>query len=160
MMNQPMAAETTSSRSQVPFMLLSAGIFAYFGFATSWAHQYTSPSSPQPNALLPMVVLLKWTLRGAAIAFGASALLSFITPFIGAVIFSLVGIIAAVLFVVVGIWEMSNPNGYFSGVPAILLFIFAVWNGYGSWMGLRETLNSRRSAGYRGELGARSMPPI
>ena len=140
-------------------MLLSAAIFAYFGFVTSWAHQYTSASAPQPNSLLPMVVLLKWTLRGAAIAFGASALVSLISPFAGALVFGVTGVITAISFVLVGIWELSNPNGYYSGMPAILLFIFAAWNGYGSWSSLRELLGARSAQPTHNEFQNSNTPP-
>jgi hypothetical protein len=137
------SAAASEARSQVFFMLISAGLMAYFGFASSWAHQYTNSSAPQPNTLLPMVVLLKWTLRGGAIACGAAAVLSMMGLTLGPLLYSVTGLITAVLFVVVGVWEMTNPNGYFSGVPYILLFIFAAWNGYGSWMGLADILARR-----------------
>src|SRR5687768_5772411 len=95
-------------RSQVFFMLISAGLFAYFGFGSSWAHQYTGPDAAQPDVLIPMVVVLKWTLRGGAIAFAAAAVLSMIGLTLGSLLYSVVGLITAALFVVVGIWELSN----------------------------------------------------
>lgn len=127
-------------------MLISAGVMAYFGFASNWAHQFTSASAPQPNMLIPMVVVLKWTLRAGAIAFAVAAVLSLIGLAAGPLLYSVAGLITALLFVVVGIWEMTNSHGYFSGVPAILLFLFALWNGYGAWMGLSEILNPRATA--------------
>ncbi|MHC5023754.1 MAG: hypothetical protein ACYTGG_07570 [Planctomycetota bacterium] len=128
-------------RSQVFFMLISAGIFAYFGFVTSWAHQYTATTPP---VLLPMVVLLKWTLRVGAVAFGVAALLSMTGSIVGPLVYALTGIVTAAAFVVVAVWEWTNPQGYFSGVPAVLLVIFAAWNGYGSWSGLQEIRTWRR----------------
>ena len=130
----------SDAKSQVFFMLISGGIFAYFGFATPWAHQYTTTTPP---VLLPMVVLLKWSLRGGAIAFGISALISLTGSAFGPLLYVVVGLITAAIFAVVAVWEWTNPNGYFSGVPAILLIIFAAWNGYGSLSGLREILTSR-----------------
>ncbi len=133
-MAQPTQIDT---KSQVFFMLISGGIFAYFGFANSWVHQYTSTTPP---VLLPMVVLLKWSLRVGAISFGVSALISFSGSILGPLLYAIVGLITAVIFAIVAVWEWTNPNGYYSGVPAILLIIFAVWNGFGSYSGLREVL--------------------
>ena len=132
-----------NAKSQVFFMLISGGIFAYFGFATPWAHQYTTTTPP---VLLPMVVLLKWSLRSSAVAFGVSALISLTGSMLGPLLYAVVGLITAAIFAVVAIWEWTNPNGYFSGVPAILLIIFAAWNGYGSFSGLREIVASRTKA--------------
>jgi len=131
------------TRSQIFFMLISGGIFAYFGFASTWAHQYTTTTPPQ---LLPMVVLLKWALRGGAIAFGVSALIALTGSLLGPLLYAVVGLITAVIFAVVAVWEWTNPQGYYSGVPAILLIIFALWNGFGSYSSLREILSARRMA--------------
>ena len=135
-MGQPAQIDT---RSQVFFMLISGGIFAYFGFANSWAHQYTTTTPP---VLLPMVVLLEWSLKGGAIAFGVSALISMAGSILGPLLYAVVGLITAIIFAIVAVWEWTNPNGYYSGVPAILLIIFAVWNGFGSYSGLREVIGA------------------
>jgi hypothetical protein len=128
--------------TDVFFMIISALLFAWFGFATGWAHQYTNT---QPAQLIVMVVVLKWTLRIAAILFGISALLTLIGALAGEVLYSLTGLLTAVLFIVVAIWEWTNPQGYYSGVPAFLLVIFAVWNGYGSLLGLRAIRENARA---------------
>jgi hypothetical protein len=130
------------SRSEILFMLISAGLFAYFGWGVSWVHKYTTTQPPQ---LLPMVVLLQWTMRGGAIAFGLAALISMLGSSIGSFVYAGAGLATAVIFLIVAIWEWTNPQGYYSGVPAILLLVFAVWNGYGSWSSLREALASMRS---------------
>lgn len=140
-MSQKTAA--SEARSRAFFMFLSAGIFAYFGFGSSWAHEYTTDDPPK---LLMMVALLKWTLRCGAIAFGIAATLSAIGSFLGLLIDVVAGLFVAAIFVVVGAWEMTNSQGYFSGVPAIVLFLLAAWNGYGSVVGLREWLASRAVA--------------
>jgi len=129
------------TKAQVFFMLISGGIFAYFGFGSSWAHQYTTTTPP---VLLPMVVLLEWSLKGGAIAFGVSALISMAGSILGPLLYAVVGLITAIIFAIVAVWEWTNPNGYFSGVPAILLIIFAIWNGFGSYSALREILNAQR----------------
>lgn len=132
-----------NAKGQVFFMLISGGIFAYFGFGSSWAHQYTTTTPP---VLLPMVVLLKWSLRSSAIAYGVSALISLTGSMLGPLLYAVVGLITAIVFALVAAWEWTNPNGYYSGVPAILLVIFAAWNGYGSFSGLREIFASRATA--------------
>lgn len=125
-------------------MLISAGILAYFGFGGSWAHKYTTTQPPQ---LLTMVAVLEWTLKAGAIAFGLSALLAMIGQRLGSILYAVAGIATAVVFITVAIWEWTNPQGYYSGIPAILLLIFALWNGYGSLSSLRElTGGSRRAA--------------
>ncbi len=131
-----------NAKSQVFFMLISGGIYAYFGFGFSWAHQYTTTTPP---VLLPMVVLLKWSLRSSAVASGVSALISLTGSMLGPLLYAVVGLITAAIFAVVAVWEWTNPNGYFSGVPAILLIIFAAWNGYGSFSGLRDILATRNT---------------
>jgi hypothetical protein len=142
------APSASNAHSDIVFMLVSAAAFAYFGFASSWAHQYTNTTPP---VLIPMIVVLKWTLRGGAIAFLLAALLSMVKPSLGSLVYSVVGLATAALFIVVAIWEWTNPQGYYSGVPPVLLVLFAIWNGYGSWAGIRDLLAMRGkpSAGER-----------
>ncbi|MFB3137848.1 MAG: hypothetical protein ACE10B_01335, partial [Phycisphaerales bacterium] len=77
-------------------MLLSAAIFGYFGFSTSWNYH-----SVMTGEFLLFVALLDWTLKGSAIAFGASALLTLANRVLGNLIYGAVGLIGAVLFVVI-----------------------------------------------------------
>jgi hypothetical protein len=140
-------------RSQVFFMLISAGLFAYFGFGSSWAHQLTNTTPPK---LLVMVVVLKWSLRAGAIAFGIAALLSLTGALAGPLLYAVAGLVTSALFVVVAVWEKTNPQGYYSGVPALLLVIFALWNGYGAWSGLVSVAAMHRArSGSRTDHGDR-----
>ena len=125
-------------RSEIFFMIISAVIFGYFGFATAWP-QYTAAQPPQ---LIPMVVVLKWTLRAGAAAFALSALLAVLGSILGAMLYSIAGLITAGLFLVVAVWDVTSP--FNSGIHWILLVIFALWNGFGSWNGLRAVLASRK----------------
>lgn len=134
-------------RADMFFMLVSAGVFAYFGFGSSWVHQYTTDTPPQ---WIPMVAVLEWALKGGAIGCGLAAVLAFMRLTAGDWLYAIVGLITAVLFVAVAIWEWTNPRGLYSGVPAILLVIFAAWNGFGSLASLRELLGSRRSQSSHG----------
>jgi hypothetical protein len=141
-----MSVNRTAIRSETIYMVISALLFAYFGFGGSWAHQNTMATTTQPSHVLGMVVMLKWTLRAGAITFGVAALLSTLGSTLGPLLYALGGLVTAVLFGIVAIWEWTNPQGYYSGVPAILLIIFALWNGFGSWASLREMLGNRPKA--------------
>jgi hypothetical protein len=138
-----MGTNKTEMRSEPIYMVISALLFAYFGFGGSWAHQNTVPTATQPSQMLGMVVLLKWTLRAGALTFGTAALLSMLGSNLGPLLYAVGGLVTAVLFGIVAIWEWTNPRGFYSGVPAILLIIFALWNGYGSWASLRQMLARR-----------------
>lgn len=126
-------------------MLLSAAIFGYFGFGmtflgfgTTWEHRYTAPPPPAEPELLVMVALLMWTLRIAAIAFVLAAIVSSVSSArAGAALYGAVGLLAAFSLLSVAVWDWNSP--YYSGVPPFLLLIFAVWNGFSSWAGLRES---------------------
>jgi hypothetical protein len=71
-------ASNSDSRSAIFFMLLSAGIFGYFGFSTTWL--YTGVN----GQFLLFVALLDWTLKITAVAFGLAVVLTFILPWLGA----------------------------------------------------------------------------
>lgn len=145
-------------QSQAVYMFISALLFGYFGFFGDWSHQMTTATATPPNTLIPMVVLLKWTLRVGASCFLLAGGLAAAGQLFGVTINCLAGLVASMIFVVVAIWEWTNPQGYFSGVPAILLVVFAIWNGYSSWMGLNELRGM--SAGRDGSSNAGGNPPF
>jgi hypothetical protein len=150
------AAESgNNTRSDILFMLISAAAFGYFGFGSSWAHQMTTTNPP---VLLTMVVLLKWTLRCGAVVFLAAALLSLVHRTLGSAAYAIAGLVTAGVFAVVAIWEWTNPQGYFSGVPAFLLMLFAVWNGYGSWCGFKDFLSAVRRASHERHVFGADAP--
>lgn len=149
------AASANDARSDVFFMLISAAAFGYFGFASSWAHQYTNTNPP---VLLPMVVILKWTLRGGAIAFLFAVAVTMAKREVGSLIYSLVGLLTAGSFIIVAIWEWTNSQGYYSGVPPFLLVVFAIWNGYGSWSGIKEMLAAMRRSSDREQVFGAGEP--
>ena len=121
-------------------MFLSAAIFGFFGFMMAFPEIASTTGK-----LIPMVVTLKWTLRMAAVAFLLSAVLSMANPRAGDIVYAGVSLIAAGMFVVVAVWDIMTPQ-YVSGVHWFLLLVFAAWNGYGSFSGLREILSVRRMA--------------
>jgi hypothetical protein len=119
-------------------MLFSAAVFGFFGFMMSFPE-----IDVQTGKTIPLVITLKWTLRVAAIAFFAAAIVSMIAISPGNLLFSFIGLCSAVMFVVIAIWDLSSP--FHSGVHPFILLIFAAWNGYGSWMGLQDIF-ARRAA--------------
>jgi hypothetical protein len=67
-------------------------------------------------------------------------------------------LVTAGVFAVVAIWEWTNPQGYFSGVPAFLLMLFSVWNGYGSWCGFKDFLSAVRRASHERHVFGADAP--
>lgn len=125
-------------------MLLSAGIFAYFGFMLAFPE-----IDPATGSMIPLVVTLKWTLRVTAIGFALAALLTMSAPRPGNILYAAVGLVSALMFLVVAVWDLASPFG--SGVHWMLLVLFAAWNGFGSWSGLRESFGAT-AAGRRDEV--------
>jgi hypothetical protein len=119
-------------------MLLSAAIFGYFGFATSFIHH-----SAITGKLLLYVPILEWTLKVSAIAFLVSGILTFVTPVGGNLLYSVVGILSAVGFLVVAVMDVADTQHQV--MSPLLLIVFAAWNGYGSWIGLSAVLSAQRS---------------
>ena len=67
-------------------MFISAAIFGFFGFSSTWMH------TGQGGQFLVFVVIFEWTLKGSAIAYGLAGLLTIARPFVGNAIFAAVGI--------------------------------------------------------------------
>jgi hypothetical protein len=116
-------------------MLLSAAIFAYFGFGLTWI---TTGNNGQ---FLVYVAILEWTLKVSTIAFLLSAAITVASPLLGNILFSLLGLLGALAFVVILILDWRDPQH--TALSPILLIIFAGWNGYNSWTGLRDVLSER-----------------
>lgn len=125
------------------FMLVSAGVFAYFGFGTQWSHQ-----SLLTGQTLLFVVLLDYTLKSSAVAIGAAVLLTLIHRAAGGLLYGVVGLLGAMMFVVIAILDIRDQQH--TAIDPILLFIFAAWNGFGSLASLRELLRSRQVTSGRG----------
>ena len=119
-------------------MLFSAALFGYFGF------YLIKPVSTSGQPILFMV-LLTWTLRISAALFLLSALLTVVRPILGNLLYSLVGVVGAGLFVVVVVMDFTDPKN--QTISPILLLLFAAWNGYGSWSALRSIFLSKQHAG-------------
>ncbi len=115
-------------------LLLSVLLFGYFGFFQSWAHERTLEGE-----LLPMVVVLKWTLRISTIAFAIAAILALARRRESHLVAGVTGLLGAIAFAAVAIWDFATPE-YFAGPPTILLAVFALWNGYVSFLSVRTFL--------------------
>ncbi len=127
----PMAPE--GSRLAGPaVMLVSAALFGYFGFATSWNHHGIT------GQFLLFVALLDWTLKLSAIGFLVAAVLTLMAPMLANLIYGLVGLAGAILFIVIAV--MGYLDKQHTAMHPLLLVIFAAWNGYASFAGLREVL--------------------
>ncbi len=119
-------------------MLFSALIFGFFGFFyINW-----NTRGLQGQVLL-FVVLMEWTLKVSAVLFLLSAGLTIARPFLGNLIYGIVGIVGAVLFVVVAIMDVADKQHTIMAYAPVVLFLFAAWNGYGSWSSLRGVLALR-----------------
>ncbi len=118
-------------------MLFSAAIFGFFGF------YMLSPMNAAGQPILFMV-LLTWTLRGAAVLFVVSGVLTMVRPVLGNLLYFLVGGVGAGLFVVVVIMDIADVQN--QTIHPLLLLLFAAWNGFGSWSALRSILGSREQA--------------
>lgn len=119
-------------------MILSALIFGFVGFYFRW----TTRDADGQFVLFP--ALLGWTLRGSAVLFLASAGLTVVRPVIGNLMYALVGVVGAGLFVVVAVMDIADEKH--DAFPPIILLIFAAWNGFGSWTSLRSVLSVRQDA--------------
>jgi hypothetical protein len=115
-----------------PFvMFISAAIFGYFGFF------FGLTSTTTAGNVVFFFGLLLWTLRIAAIGFLLSGLLTFAAPLAGNLLYSVTGLLSAAGLVLVGIMDLADAQRA-AAISPVLAFLFAAWNGYGAWSGLRS----------------------
>ncbi|UCD73952.1 MAG: hypothetical protein JSV91_09155 [Phycisphaerales bacterium] len=117
-------------------MLLSAVIFGYFGFTTSFVH-----TSAITGQLLIYVPMLEWTLKVTAILFAISGVAAFLRPLEANLLFCVAGLFSALLFVAVAVMDFADKQHMV--MSPVLLLIFAAWNGFGSWSGLKAVIALR-----------------
>ncbi|MHC4082662.1 MAG: hypothetical protein ACYS15_11095 [Planctomycetota bacterium] len=128
--------EKTGQLAGPAIMILSALIFGYFG--------YTLGPTASDGQFVLFMALLTWTLRISAALFVLSAVLTLVLPVVGNLLYALVGVVGAGLFVVVAVMDIADDQ--YRTIHPVLLLIFAVWNGYGSWLALRAILAGRAPA--------------
>jgi hypothetical protein len=116
-------------------MLLSAALFGYFGFATTWL---TTGSSGQ---YLLFVAILEWTLKVSAIGFLVAAIITGVRPTTGNVVYAAISLLGALAFLVVLVMDVMDKQHMV--LHPVLLAIFAGWNGYGALTSLKQLLTSQ-----------------
>ncbi len=118
-------------------MLISAALFGYFGFFRGLLHTNSL------NQFVLFFALLVWTLKGTACGFVLGGLLTFVRPVPGNLIYGITGLLSAILFVLIAVMDIMDQQNA-AAAPPVLLLIFAAWNGYGSWFGIRAVLELLR----------------
>ena len=127
-----------------PFiMFISAAIFGYFGFFMGLT------STTAGGNFIFFFALLVWTLKIGAVGFLLSALLTFGTPLVGNLVYSVIGLLTAAGLIIVGVMDIADSRNA-AALPPVLAFLFAAWNGWGSWSGLRAVMSLTRT-GPRGD---------
>jgi hypothetical protein len=116
-------------------MLLSAALFGYFGFATTWL---TMGNNGQ---FLLFVAILEWTLKISAVGFLIAAIITGIRPVAGNVLYAVISLLGAVAFLVVLVMDVMDKQHMV--LHPVLLAIFAGWNGYGALTSLKQLLTAR-----------------
>ena len=110
-------------------MIIAAVLFGYFGFMSG-----LTPFNQAGQYVLFFEVLI-WTLRVGAIGFAISVVLTFVTPLFGGLLYALVGVLTSTGLVVVGVWDLLDPNA--AALSPFFAFLFAAFNGWGSIVTLR-----------------------
>ena len=125
-------------------MIFGALLFGYFGFLLG-----LTPNNSAGHFVWLFAVFL-WTLRVVAIGNALSAMVTFASPLPGNVLYGLVGVLSAVAFVILAVWDILDKTYMLYGMPFLpawmMLLLFAAWNGYGSWVGLQAVMTLRRLA--------------
>ncbi len=111
-------------------MFMSAAIFGFFGFNTVWIHTGIN------GEILPFVGILEWSLKGGAIGFALSGVLSLIASRPGEYLYAAIGIISSIGLLTAGILDLRD--GEHTAMSPMLLFIFAAWNGFSSIGAIRR----------------------
>lgn len=121
------------------WMVISALIFAYFGFGTTWAHQ-----SIATGQTLLFVVLLDYTFKGGAILMGLSAGVLLVHHRAGQWLYAITGLLTAVLFVVIALLDWLDTQH--TALNPFLLLIFAAFNGFNAASMTPDLLASHATA--------------
>jgi len=113
-------------------MFVSALIFGYFGFSTSFIHTGSN------GQLLFYVPLLEWTLKVSAVAFVACGLITLRDARLGNFLYAAIGLLGSLALVTVAVMDFLDTQH--TVMSPVILLLFAAFNGYCSWHGLRVAL--------------------
>lgn len=116
-------------------MLLSAALFGYFGFATTWL------TTGNAGQYLIYVSILEWALKASAIGFVLAAVITGVRPVAGNVVYAVISLLGALAFLVVLVMDVMDKQHMV--LQPVLLAIFAGWNGYGALTSLKQLMASR-----------------
>jgi hypothetical protein len=119
-------------------MLLSAAIFGYFGFGVTWL------TTGVNGQYLLFVALFERTLKIGSIAFLISAVLTFVRPLAGNVLYAISSALSAIAMSIVLVLDFLDKQHMV--MPEIVLLIIVLWNIYGAWSSMREVLAARPSS--------------
>ena len=117
------------------WMFISAALFGYFGFGVGWDH------TGMDGQFLPFVAIIEWSLKGGAIGFGLAGLLCFVAGRPAEFVYAVVGLLTAFGFVLGATLDILDTQH--TAMSPLLLFIFAGFNGWSSFVALRHLLATR-----------------
>lgn len=113
--------------------LLSAAIFAYFGFLSGLA------TDDGAGNTVPLYFAAVWGMRIASILFLASATVAMLG--VGGASLTAGGLsaIATLILAAITVWSMVDPT-YDIAVNHLIMIICVLWNGYSAFRALRSDL--------------------
>lgn len=123
-------------------MIFSAALFGYFGFFIGLLH------TNYQGTFILYFALLDWTIKGTAVGFGLGGVITLIKPLLGNMVYGLTGLLSALMFVTIAVMDLMDTQNMTISLPflpgPVPLLLFAAWNGYGSWFGIRAILDLLR----------------
>lgn len=122
----PTGADRGRTVDDVFSLLLSTLLFGYFGFLYGLTDR-AAPDGP----VIPMFATFLWTLRLSAIGFAIAFVLALLRQPVANIVSGVVGLLGAVAFLGLAIWDWMDP-AYGLRLSPIVLVLFAMWNGYSS----------------------------
>ncbi|MFG0251722.1 MAG: hypothetical protein ACF8NJ_02475 [Phycisphaerales bacterium JB038] len=113
-------------RRDAVIMFFSAAIFGFFGFG------YLKGQGTYPQELFQLMI---WSLRGGAVGFALAGLLAVVGLPASRVLYSIVGGLTAVVFVVIGVWHLLVPT--LPNLTGGIFLFFGLFNGNGVYRALK-----------------------
>lgn len=122
-------------------MVFSAIIFGLFALAPVLGYMNWSTVGSNQQTLV-FVVLFIWTLRVAAAGFVVSAVMASVAPVPATFLYSIVGLLAGVGLLIVGVLDFLDKAHMLFTMSEILLIVFGGWNLFSSATALRAVMGS------------------
>ncbi|MEY3143242.1 MAG: hypothetical protein RLY21_1735 [Planctomycetota bacterium] len=118
--------------------LLSTAIFGYYGFLSGT----TADTTDADGNTVPLWIASLWILRLATILFLGSTIVAVMRTQRATLIHGLAGGLATLGLATILIWDQLEP-AYDFACPPLILLVFIVWNGFTSFLTVREALGPR-----------------